>query len=526
MKELTERRKLQILRSFLEGYSYDDISNKSDVAKGTVVNVVNDFRAARFPAFTDVAELVDVLRELSVELRRRGGGVSEALLGNAFFFRLNEMGVTPDKLWLWEAMCREMSPSEEHLQEFTVAALELFRLSQETGESYNSIAVKWSELHTESASLEQGMEGLKSAKEELETTQANLTKDIQRLMEEKGALDRAVAELSTRHEALKTESIDIETRCRVVKTEIEQLQAKSTILGPMVERLDALGFGESELETLRVRLEELALNQGLTPEELRMKFFQDFPNYGAVLSFQKKKEELEAEVARLEAQKEALHNMFSRLGPTEEIEEAVRNVISLKRKRISPLAVVSYYRVLSQSEMEPDELERAVLKLGGLNKAITSHTEVLIRLQEEESKHTKVVEALRAEEAGIKATIRELGEWGQRAIREATQEAMKMVKSTMQEVKGEIRSVQARALEVGKKVGKMEKVLPSEGEVEGFFEFVSTPHHLAKNHPALFTVVNSLLNWVRSHEHELSYTERDRIRWGLEGLIKEITRKG
>ncbi|MBA7647114.1 hypothetical protein ES703_54884 [subsurface metagenome] len=43
MRELTERKKLQILRLFLEGYSYDDISARSDVAKGTVVNVVNDY---------------------------------------------------------------------------------------------------------------------------------------------------------------------------------------------------------------------------------------------------------------------------------------------------------------------------------------------------------------------------------------------------------------------------------------------------------------------------------------------------
>ncbi len=39
-----------------------------------------------------------------------------------------------------------------------------------------------------------------------------------------------------------------------MKTEIEHLQAKSTALGPLVERLDTLGFGESELETLAAKL--------------------------------------------------------------------------------------------------------------------------------------------------------------------------------------------------------------------------------------------------------------------------------
>lgn len=439
MKGLTERKKLQILKLFLEGYSYDDISNKNDVAKGTVVNVVNDFRAARFPAFTDVAELVDVLRELSVELRRRGGGVSEALLGNAFFFRLNEMGVTPEKLWLWEAMCREMSPSEEHLQEFTAAALELFRLSQETGESYNSIAVKWSELHTESESLEQGMEGLKSAKEELETTQANLTKDVQRLMEEKDALDRAVAELSTRRETLKKENSQLETTCHSLTTEVEQLQAKSTILGPVVERLDTLGFSKSELETLRVKLDGFASGHGLTSEQLTVRFFDDLANYGGILSFEKKKEELEGEVARLEAQKESLQKTTSRLGvPHHEVEEAVKSLASLKRRGIMPSVVASYYRVLSQAEVGPDELEGEVLELGGLKKAITSSAEALKRLKEKEDQRTKVVEALRAEEAGIKATIQELTEWGQRVIEESQEKALTAVEQATQRMAEEI----------------------------------------------------------------------------------------
>jgi len=106
MKELTERKKVEILRLFLEGYSYDEIATKSDVSKGSVVNIVNDFRAGHFPAFSDVGDLVDTLRELSVELRRRGAGVSEALLGLAFFSRLDEMGVKPrnwlePKLRLW-----------------------------------------------------------------------------------------------------------------------------------------------------------------------------------------------------------------------------------------------------------------------------------------------------------------------------------------------------------------------------------------------------------------------------------------
>lgn len=56
MKELDEKKKLEILRLYLQGCSYDQVSTGAAVGKGTVVNVLNDFRTGRFPAFTDVAE--------------------------------------------------------------------------------------------------------------------------------------------------------------------------------------------------------------------------------------------------------------------------------------------------------------------------------------------------------------------------------------------------------------------------------------------------------------------------------------
>jgi len=539
MRELTERKKLQILRLFLEGYSYDDISARSDVAKGTVVNVVNDLRAGRFPAFADVAELVDVLRELSTELRRRGGGVSEALLGNAFFFRLSEIGVTPDKLWLWEAMCREMSPAEAPLKEFTAAALELFRLTQETGESYDSVAAKWSELHAESESLEQEVEGLKSAKEELKRTQVTLTKDVQRLMDEKSALDKAVAELSTKHEVLKKENSQLETTCHSLTTEVEQLQAKSTILGPVVERLDTLGFSKSELETLRVKLERLASREGLTSEQLRVRFFDDFANYDNLLNFEKKKEELEGEVARLEAQKESLQKTTSRLGvPHHEVEEAVKSLTSLKRRGITPSVVASYYRVLSQAEVGPDELEGEVLELGGLKKAITSSTQALKRLEEEEGEHIKVVEALWAEEAGIKATIRELTEWGQRVIEESQEKALTAVEQATQRMAREIREWGEARAELGAYLDDLKRAryftrLPLSSEtLEGYIQDIS-PLVISQGFQVILLWCLRKLNpklrppqWVVRKYYGISeYTNFelvDLVRWSLEGFTEGV----
>ncbi len=421
MKELNEKKKLEIVRLYLEGYSYDQISTEAAVGKGTVVNVVNDFRAGRFPAFTEVADLVDALRDLSVELRKKGGGVSQALLGIAFFSRLNEMGVTPDKLWLWVEMCREMSPAGEPSQEFTAAALELFRLVQETGESYESVAARWSALRAESKSLGQEVEHLRSEKKELEKTQAALTADCQRLTEEKQGLERETAELSTRCEALRNEDSRLEGSRQLLNREVEELNDKIKALRPHVEALEGLGFGKGELEALRVKLDEIASSQSLTPEALRTRFFKDLIKYGALLGVERKREQLEREVASLQAQKDSLQHIISRLGLSpSEAEEAVKSLVSLKKKGVAPSAVASYCRVLSKSGLEHNELEREIIEMGGLTKGIASRTEELKRLEEEERKRTRVVEGLRAEETGIKTTIRELKESAIKEVKEAS----------------------------------------------------------------------------------------------------------
>jgi len=440
MRELTEKKKLEIIRHYFEGDSYDEISTKSGVAKGSVVNVVTELRNGRLPAFTNLADVVDMLRELSIELKKRSLGVSEALLGSAFFFRLSDMGVTPERLELWVKMCREISPPEAPLQDFTAAALELFRLSQETGESYASIVARWAKLQSEFDSLEKKLTDLRSAKNELERTRATLAEEIRRLTTKKSDLERVVAELSTRHEALKKASNDLETRYRRLKTETAQLEAKSTTLGPVVERLETLGFDMSELKTLRARLEEVASSQGISPQDLREKFFKELAAYGVTLTFEKKKNELQAVAIRLEAKVQSLQKAAARLGPAEEVDEAIGCLASLKKKGIIPAAVTSYYRVLSQAQIEPKELEHEVIELGGLKNAIASRSEAVRHLEDEEAKRAKVVEALRAEEAGVKAAIQELTKWAQRVIEESRGKALSAVEQATQRMAEDIRA--------------------------------------------------------------------------------------
>ncbi len=132
---------------------------------------------------------------------------------------------------------------------------------------------------------------------------------------------------------------------------------------------------------------------------------------------------------------------------------------------------------------------------------------------------------LETRNAEVQGSIKAVTEIGAKSIEKAAETALARVTATLEKVKAEIESLDAFAFRVGQKVGKMERIFPSKREVEGYLEFVSTPHQLPKNHPALATAANSLLSWAKCHEHELSYTNRDRIMWGLGALAEEMARK-
>lgn len=70
MERLTAKKKLAVVRLYLAGLSYDEIAARSGVSKGTVANVVTELKAGIFPEAADVAEQVELLRELSLDLRR------------------------------------------------------------------------------------------------------------------------------------------------------------------------------------------------------------------------------------------------------------------------------------------------------------------------------------------------------------------------------------------------------------------------------------------------------------------------
>ncbi len=70
MKELSQNIREQTVKLFLQGVTYDDISWKLRTAKGSVVNIIDEFRDGKLSLPDDITDYVDELRHAAVDLKK------------------------------------------------------------------------------------------------------------------------------------------------------------------------------------------------------------------------------------------------------------------------------------------------------------------------------------------------------------------------------------------------------------------------------------------------------------------------
>ncbi len=70
MREITQNTREQTVKLFLQGITYDDISWKLRIAKGSVVNIIDEFRDGKLSLPDDITDYVDELRHVVVDLKK------------------------------------------------------------------------------------------------------------------------------------------------------------------------------------------------------------------------------------------------------------------------------------------------------------------------------------------------------------------------------------------------------------------------------------------------------------------------
>jgi predicted nucleic acid-binding Zn-ribbon protein len=282
MQQLSLRKRLAVIRLFLDGLSYDEMATRTGVSKGAVANIVADLRTGRILDVQGPADQLDLLRELAVDLRRLKLTPSQAVVGVAALSHLQELEIEPADIQSWAAVYRDLAASESDRQAFVKAALYVEQLRQSTGLTPEDLEAKAHSLQQEVAHLEPLAQEVREYEQqlpELRNQRQTLADEISQLEKRNDQLLKGVAQKDTREAELSHRTQKLEQKAQEAD---ERLAAARKDL----KELAGLGLSLDDLPGFVHRLSAIAQRHGMNHGALRDRLLQELETLDAVVGLE------------------------------------------------------------------------------------------------------------------------------------------------------------------------------------------------------------------------------------------------
>jgi len=270
MERLTAKKKLAVVRLYLSGLSYDEIAARSGVSKGTVANVVTELKAGTVPEAADVGEHIELLRELSIDLKQSKLTPGQCAMGLILLTRISECGLDPVDIDRWPMILKAVR-NEDDAKEFVRFIYSIQEVQQRSGLTIETLDNKVHELEKKAADLEPISDKLKDSKKELaELTRQRdeLASSVAVLEQKSGLLTPRVKELEKRAQNLSRRIADMEPRAEKAETTLSALKGE-------MQKLRELGFSLRELGEFNEQLQEIGQHHAIKPTELRSRLLHE-----------------------------------------------------------------------------------------------------------------------------------------------------------------------------------------------------------------------------------------------------------
>lgn len=424
-REISTSIRLEVVRLFFEGFSYDEIAAKLDIAKGSVTGIVQELRDGEFPQYENTLEQVEYLREIAVGLRKLQVSVAE---GSGLFIllrRLIETGIEPSEL----ATLVKLFESVPEVEGFTgsriiQSAVKLLKLEaagltyEDTIAKFNSSSAQVKELgeksdalREEKARLEASRQTLTQACTELEAQKKQIESDCRGLVEKTEQLSGHNRKLELAVQDRETLVSNLENKERELSERVPRLEERTTAIdaeisnrAKVLKEMEELNFPQNALQQLKTGLTQMAAHYG--SEDLVARFFEHVAQFDNVLQEGAKKEALEGEVKALVQQRDTMNKLGEKWGLSpDEIAEGMAAVKGLRKQGVPPNAIASYHRVLADAGTDPADFQKLVSEFGALEKALVAKRGDLKNAEDELGAKKRAVDVLKVEEKNVKESI-------------------------------------------------------------------------------------------------------------------------
>ena len=295
--------------------------------------MVAELKAGRFPEAADVGEHIDLLRELSLDLKRLNLTPGQCATGLAVLTRINECGLDPADIDRWPLILKSAG-SEDKAREFVEMVYAIQDVQKRTGLSLEDLDDKVHELERKAAELEPMSRQHEDCRKQL----AELTRQRENLASEVAGLEQKYDLLNPRVKDLEKREQDLLRRIKDMETKAEEAEAALATLSKEKQRLLEIGLSPEALAEFSQRAQSIAQHRHITPAELRERLLQELENLGQAIGLetliQSRQAELEERERAIAAAKKESQSLKTVIGSLKQEKASLEASIKETREKV------------------------------------------------------------------------------------------------------------------------------------------------------------------------------------------------
>ena len=331
MREISLTSKHKAVKLFLTGLSYDEVAHRVGIAKGSVVNIINEFREGYLQVPPDMIEYVDALRQVAVDLRKNNTSIAQVQSCLKLDLKLREMGVSRENAEHWLDICHNIASPAVSTERFVAAALELSQVTSESGLSYADVLNDYSAKLSRSRELSKAIQ-----REEQQLTEARAGRQEEKKQATK-ELNAVTKAIDTAQDMFRKQKEDLKARMNEYLAQHKLSWKKvNTVVALLDVELGKIGMAKAGIEHLSERIYDAG------------------SLVSVIKQLKKEKERLNSEVDKLAQEKQTISTSINAL---KNVDESLRTSIPANEQKLDRLNTE-----LNSKRFELGELQQTASK--------------------------------------------------------------------------------------------------------------------------------------------------------------------
>lgn len=306
MKEISRGKRLEAVHYYILGLTYREIEEETGVSHGSIANIVSEIEQGKLTVPGTPFDQVNDLRQLSLDLKKKGLQSSQALLGLTLFERLETLGITLEHLDSWAEIIKRFDNPDFSPKDYFEAALRLHELENSQGKPFAILAEEYVRLKESAGKLESEVDSLGNNKTEIIKELEPLRSQLEALERAKNRIETDVEIQSKKLQELKLKTKEAEGDKSRLDRETKDLQRRKTKLSSEVDgreeslrRLNNIGLSDEDLLRITTFIERTSKNEGISGNDLKKKFFSALGLFEDIAGLENRRKEEMQQVSQL-----------------------------------------------------------------------------------------------------------------------------------------------------------------------------------------------------------------------------------